>query len=100
MKINSPERKGFTLIELLVVVAIILVLTGLLLPALAKSRERALKVSCVNNVRQIGLALQMYADEYRYYPAHYIPGIPIEQSSIIVWPGRLLPYTGKSAVVF
>jgi prepilin-type N-terminal cleavage/methylation domain-containing protein/prepilin-type processing-associated H-X9-DG protein len=98
MKI-STQREAFTLIELLVVVAIILVLAGLLLPTLAKSKERALKTACVNNLRQIGLALQMYADEQGFYPAHYIPTDPV-QSSIIVWPGRLLPYAGKSSTVF
>ncbi len=99
MNTGSMQRKAFTLIELLVVVAIILVLAGLLLPTLAKSKERALKVSCVNNLRQIGLALQMYTEEHRFYPAHYIPADPIE-NSVIVWPGRLLPYAGKSSVVF
>src|SRR5207237_1008661 len=94
------KLKAFTLIELLVVIAIILVLAGFLLPSLGKARERGVRAACVNNLRQIGTALQMYAGETGYYPGHYfvIPGSdplnPVGPSKI-VWPGRLLPYVAN-----
>jgi prepilin-type N-terminal cleavage/methylation domain-containing protein/prepilin-type processing-associated H-X9-DG protein len=89
-------RKGFTLVELLVVIAIIGILVGLLLPAVQAAREAARRMSCSNNVRQLGIAFHNYESAHkRLPPSRIATATPrFEQS----WTAMILPYIEANAI--
>ncbi len=82
-----------TLIEPLVTIAILSILMGLIFPALKNAKESARSLQCMNNMRQIGLAMHMYGNEYNYFPPVYTDNT--QQTNL--WFGPLLgPYIKKS----
>ena len=89
-RINN--RKGFTLIELLVVIAIIGVLAGLLLPALAKSKSKAIQINCLSNMKQVGVGSLLYCDENN---GHLPSSFHHSSDTKFVWTDALSPYLGN-----
>src|SRR3954451_7113913 len=101
------KRRGFTLIELLVVIAIIAVLIALLLPAVQAAREAARRAQCVNNLKQLGLALHNYNSATGAFPpgtvstmADPTQGVPDGLSTWTSWSPQamLLPYLEQTAL--
>ena len=99
IKISNWASKGFltgfTLIELLVVIAIIALLMAILMPALNRAKEQARRVSCQSNLRQIGMAAAMYADDHD----QYIPSGTSWDNDVQTWFQYLMPYLGLQHLV-
>jgi prepilin-type N-terminal cleavage/methylation domain-containing protein/prepilin-type processing-associated H-X9-DG protein len=86
--VSTEMRRGFTLIELLVVIAIIAILAAMLLPVLARAKETGRRISCLNNLKQLDLAAQVFVDDNGgYYPP---------RSQTDRWPNRLYDNYGKT----
>jgi prepilin-type N-terminal cleavage/methylation domain-containing protein/prepilin-type processing-associated H-X9-DG protein len=108
MKNNVRMRQGFTLIELLVVIAIIAILAAILFPVFAQAREKARSISCLSNMKQIGLGIMMYTQDYdETYPVFFtnaprVPS-PIDPTGPLprwMWQISLYPYLKNWDIYF
>src|SRR5690606_31086948 len=99
---STKDRPGFTLIDLLMASAVMAILVALLLPAVQQAREAARRASCKSNLRQIGLALQNYHDQYAMLPAGTVnatgPIRNVPEGYHHSWCVALLPYLEQSAL--
>jgi len=100
---RGKGKLGFTLIELLVVIAIIAVLIALLLPAVQAAREAARRAQCINNLKQIGIALHNYHDQNGSFPLGGVNIAPASagwtgQSNSLSWRALLLPQMEQSNI--
>jgi len=92
---RRSAQRGFTLIELLVVIAIIAILAAILMPVFSQAREKARQASCGSNLKQMGLAIQMYVQDYEAYPAFSFNRV----GGVELWHDVLQPYV-KNVGIF
>jgi len=97
---TTRRRHGFTLIELLVVIAIIAILAAILLPVFAAARAKAYQSTCLSNMKQIGLGLIMYAQDWgdTYPPAYYYINGATSANGYVHWSGMIAPYVQDKEV--
>lgn len=93
---TSANRVGFTLIELLVVIAVIAILAAMLLPALAKARDRAEGISCLNNTRQLVLAWRLYADDHESFLPYNVGMSGSSFRTNINWVNNVMTWDSSS----
>ncbi|MCS6775019.1 MAG: prepilin-type N-terminal cleavage/methylation domain-containing protein [Chloroherpetonaceae bacterium] len=93
---RRDTQRAFTLIELLVVIAVIAILAAILFPVFAQAREKARQTACISHLRQQGMAIAMYAQDYEAYPFHSSPASQVPRTR---WPDYIFPYV-KNEMLF
>src|SRR5262245_8797299 len=96
----SCKRAAFTLIELLIVIAIIAILAALLLPALSRGKSAGQSAVCKSNLREIGLALELYVIDFQKFPLCATADQVQGRSGFTLWDAKLLPYAASHSNLF
>lgn len=98
--LRRNRQRAFTLIEMFVVAGIIALLAALILPALSRAKESARSVVCINNLRQLGIALESHTSEWGYYPAGQRLDLTVSWAANLAWNAHLLPFVSSNTAIF